>query len=67
MVIKKEKGNEFADFIELTAEEQWFSSNLQPIIDERGIPKGVQIISVDNTKPKRAEEAMIWSSFCAFG
>ncbi|MBA7610674.1 hypothetical protein ES703_17886 [subsurface metagenome] len=57
-IIKKGEGDIFEDSIELPGGKRWFSSNIQPVIDERGDVRGVQIISTDITERKRAEEAL---------
>jgi PAS domain S-box-containing protein len=57
-IIESGVGNHFEDVFELPLGERWFWSNLQPVKDPHGQVRGVQIISYDITKRKKAEEAV---------
>jgi len=57
-IMKEGKGAQFEDVFELPGRKYWFLSDLQPVKDESGNIKGVQIISDDITDDKKAEEAL---------
>ncbi|MAG94004.1 MAG: hypothetical protein CMJ48_09670 [Planctomycetaceae bacterium] len=56
-ILREKKGDRFEDPFPLRDGEHWFSSNLQPVIDHKGDAVGIQIVAVDITERKRAEEA----------
>jgi PAS domain S-box-containing protein len=57
-IMNERKGAVFEDSFELPGGKRWFSSNIQPVIDENGSVRGVQIISNDIAEQKRAEEEL---------
>ncbi len=50
------------DLIELASGEHWFLTNTQPVRNTRGVIMAIQMISVDVTERKRAEEMMLQSA-----
>ena len=57
-IMNEGKGYIFEDSVELPDGKRWFSSNIQPVTDESGTVRGIQIISDDITEHKRAEEEL---------
>jgi len=57
-IMNEGKGYIFEDSVELPDGKRWFSSNIQPVKDESGTVRGIQIISDDITEHKRAEEEL---------
>jgi len=58
-IMNEGKGGEFEDAFELPSGKRWFSSNIQPVKDKEGNLVGVQLISFDITKRKKAEEEIM--------
>lgn len=48
----------FEDSIELSQETKWFLTSIQPVENEKGKTAAVQMISIDITDRKRAEQAL---------
>jgi PAS domain S-box-containing protein len=48
----------FEDSIELSQEIKWFLTSIQPVKNEKGKTAAVQMISIDITNRKRAEQAL---------
>jgi PAS domain S-box-containing protein len=48
----------FEDSIELSQETKWFLTSIQPVKNEKGKTAAVQMISIDITDRKRAEQAL---------
>ncbi|MHC4641096.1 MAG: PAS domain-containing protein [Planctomycetota bacterium] len=57
-IMNERKRTIFEDLLKLPYGQRWFSSNIQPVIDQDGNVRGVQIISTDITERKRAEREL---------
>ena len=57
-VVESESEGEFEDLVKLSSGERCFVTNFQPVKDSRGKIVAVQVISLDITERKRAEEAL---------
>jgi PAS domain S-box-containing protein len=56
--IKSEKEFHYEDYVKLPSGNRWFSSSVRPLRDPCGELSSVQIVSLDITERKRAEEAL---------
>ncbi|MFC1537447.1 PAS domain S-box protein [Gemmatimonadota bacterium] len=57
-IMKAGKGGKFEDSFEVSSGKHWFLSDIQPVIDDSGNIRGVQIIGDDITERKLAEEKL---------
>ena len=57
-IVDAREGATFEDSIELPHGTRWFSSHLQPVQDTAGNVTGIQVVSIDITDRKRAEETL---------
>jgi PAS domain S-box-containing protein len=57
-IMKAGKGDKFEDSFEVSSGKHWFLSDIQPVIDDSGNIRGVQIIGDDITERKQAEEKL---------
>ncbi len=57
-IIANRKGGSFDDAVPLPSGTRWFSSNLKPQFDVDDKVSGIQIVAIDITERKQAEEAL---------
>ena len=60
-IIHEKKGATFEDSFPLPDGIRWYSSDIQPVMDSDGSVTGIQILSIDITERKQAEEALMKS------
>ncbi len=58
-IAKSRRGGQFEDIVKLPSGARWFNSSNEPIIDDNGKVSSVNIISMDITDRKRAEESLM--------